>query len=255
MQITLPYTYQVTGTPKRCIKARTKTVLSHIPFRANLSEIDLDQAPIAFRIPIGLPQTNGQRSVLEVRWFNSSLYVPAQIAISGPIVVVDAQRATFLAAHDRRLRDVPLPNHEFETIDISTYRNVLGTTEEIVIDRLVDWVNRHIVIGGILYEEVGEPRYVAVFFGDKFQSTTKGPKHEVPTTLVYVAYDYTAYTQDTQWKFFKANQLDAAIAEAVRFASSDGRYLGRRITPSSVIEILIPEAIRLQPDYTNSLSR
>jgi hypothetical protein len=258
MQLRIPYTFQIEAIPQRCKKPRTISVAAAQDMRATISEIGIDQAPLAFRVNLpsfGLPQT------LDIRSFNMRLWKPAIVNPKPHLPVTEAEVVVCIMQHhdirkasevrpgeriiarslnDDRVR-IATPNwNESARYTPSDYRQVLSTTMEAVENRITDWLDTHLIIDGVLYTETGEPRYLVI------NRPYNNDLHRGNTSL-YVTSFYSDFLGCDTWAYFRADELDEAIAAATALAErfQDDDHLP--IVPSSTIDVLMPEHIRCQP--------
>jgi hypothetical protein len=232
MHIESNYTYEVFGIPKGCRNPRARYAAGAAPFKAEVREISALDAPVAFRLKVGVLE----RSTLEIRWFDERLWKRAHVNQTGPKIPLDAEHLVAQMHSALALRPRS-PGPAVAVLDTAHYRRIHSTTEEALITQMQDFVHGYLLIEGVFYTETSEPRYVAQTFG-------LGANHG-GTALLTTAY----YNSNLSKKaYFRADALAAASAYATSLAQGRGDDRSLPIEPHSVIEVLIPEAVRCRPD-------
>ena len=110
-------------------------------------------------------------------------------------------------------------------------------SKEQAVSEIVDYANKFIIIDNIVYNEIGEPRYVIMTFG-------LGHNH-ASTSLMLDNYYNSNIGKE---RYYNALEREKAIAEAKRIAERRGDtesipHIGRFYH----IEVLIPEAVKCNP--------
>jgi hypothetical protein len=98
------------------------------------------------------------------------------------------------------------------------------------------WGRRHIVLRGRIWEQVGEPRYVAQTFG-------LGCNHGGTALLTSNSYNGNI-SRDA---YYRIDQLAIAIKEAERIAKARGDTKNIPIRPNTRFDVRLPGVLRLNP--------
>jgi len=101
---------------------------------------------------------------------------------------------------------------------------------------LMQWGRAHIVIDGHVWRTSGEPRYVVMTFG-------LGCNHGGTGLLSHTSYNPNI----RHTRYFRLDDRDNAVAEAARIAEARGDTDALPMQADSEFDILIPEAIRINP--------
>jgi hypothetical protein len=259
MQITIPYTYTIDAIPNRCKKSRLITVRAPMDFRTTISEIREDKAPIAFRIPMisrdgkpgGTPYSldirafNGRLWKREIPWFPTyteetilSLMLEEQ-NIRKPSEVLSNEKVMTHPLHDGTVRIKTKSYTEYPRFEQQDYRYIGKTTQQTALQRIVDWFDTHLLIDGILYAETSEPRYLVI---------NRPFSNDLSTgnTAIYPTFFYSTFLGSDRWAYFRADELDEAIATATALAEKYNDYKNLPIKVKA-IEILMPSEVRCNP--------
>jgi len=122
--------------------------------------------------------------------------------------------------------------------DRTVYREFIRSDQADTRVRLDDWCDKHLIIDNVLYVQTEEPQYLAISawpFGDD-----KGHNYSVSVSLHNNPINYAKHA------YFRADELDEAITAAHAFAKAHNDSQSP-VLPSTLIEVLIPEAIQYQP--------
>jgi len=267
MQITIPYTYTIDAIPNRCKKSRLITVQAPMDFRTTVTEIREEEAPIAFRIPMisrdgtigGTPYSldirtwNSRLWKREIPWFPTyteetivSLLLDDQ-NIRKPSEVQPEDKVITHPLHDGTVRIKTKPYTEYRRFEQQDYRYIGKTTQQTALQRIVDWLDSHLLIDGLLYVETHEPRYLVI---------NRPFSNDLSTgnTAIYPTFFYSTFLGCDRWAYFRADELDEAVATATALAEkyNDQAHLPIKV---NIIEILMPNEIRCNPkkDTQNQL--
>lgn len=207
--------------PPRARKDRFRT--DKRTFRTGVPEVTACEAPVAIRqrgyCPHGFCKSDLEgNQVVEYRWWNQRLW--ARPVLSRFVVTAEVRYAT--------LADVVTYSRSY-----AYHPGVSRQKRQALIKKHFD---RFLLVDGDLYEHIGEPRYVVMTFG-------LGHNH-----------GGTALTTDTSFngnlhrnRYFRIDERPRAVAEAERTAQARGDTRNVPIEPQAEFEVLIPEAVRLNP--------
>ena len=185
-------------------------------FKVSIPSVTSDEAPVAFRLSDYSHTSNGKT---EIRWWGGRLWSKSTARhTGGPELVVEHLKADDLV---RKLcPSLPWGHSRSRELCVKKYR------EE---------AKGYLVIGGMLWRETGEPRYVV---------NTFGLGHNHGGTGLFVEEYYNHNIPNTN--YFSALDGDAAVAYANKIAErrGDTESLGKF---TKDIEVLIPEAVTIRP--------
>ena len=150
-----------------------------------------------------------EKESLAFRWFDNRLWTNV---------------STF-RPHDGKYKNI----HDY-------FKSHSYVTKEKVIQQIEECANSNILINHKIFHPAGEPRYVIMTFG-------LGCNHGGTALMT----DYSYNSNIHHARYYRIDQRQEAIAESERIALSRGDTKDVPITPHSNFEILIPEAIRLNP--------
>jgi len=218
MQIHIPYTYEVTGIFTNEKSERTTTVGVDIPFAGEIVEISPSLAPIAFKVVINSGTNN---TTSNFRWYDERLWAPVPTADFGSDIL---KNVLALAYADRNLNIMPNAQ-AYPTLNLRAYQTLPISTYMETRNRILNWLDQHLLISEVLYVESNEPRYLAL------------RDSNIISGRIFVAYQNLDFGESAHYKYFAADQLPAA-----QQFISDGE--APIVRPSGTIEILIPEAVR-----------
>lgn len=117
-----------------------------------------------------------------------------------------------------------------------SYYSHYGRDKEGTLRNLMEFVDSHVLIDGVLYQQAGEPRYVI---------NTFGLGHNHGGTGMFVETHYNGNISKNN--YFNALQRDEALAYATEVATrrGDTDSLGR--FDAKNIQVLMPEMVRCNP--------
>jgi len=212
MKLEVKYNYEEGYLPtKRHKKLRYRNVEGIMTVEIN--EIIKENAPVAFRVH------SYDESVTEYRLWDNKLWIPVMW-------------------HERYSRAEGLyPVEEFiKSIQYHSSYKYQKTKEEAEQEKY-DYIARHLIIDGVVYGIIGEPRYVSMTFG-------LGNNHGGTSLMIDNWYN-TNISKDS---YFNTLERDKAIEYTKLRAIKRGDTNDiDRIGKSYNIEVLIPEAVKCNP--------
>lgn len=211
MRVTVEFSYLERGVvPPRC--RRPRDVWHDETTAVEVREVSAADAPIAFRVrePI--------RGTWPARWHGERLY-----ALYRPW------------AHQQEVSRAGSRYFPPERRDTTTR----GLSRDDALAALRDWAESFLVVDGVVWQQVGEPRYVVMTFG-------LGHNHGGTALLTDTGYNPNI----AAGRYFRADQFREARASAVATAERRGDSNDipglRRLRPP--IRVVIASAVRCQPD-------
>lgn len=217
MELKVKYNYKEGYLPTpRCRKLRFRTTEDEV--RINIKEITEQQAPIAF-IVTDLDMGTGEfTKKIEYRFYNNKLWA----------------KVNWRDKHCNKEGLLPLSELRWYIRGVYDYWN---HDKEKVIESYLDDAKDYLIIDGIVYEVIGEPRYVI---------NTFGLGHNHGGTGMFVENHYNSNI--SKKRYFTALQREEAIKEANRIASNRGdtNDVGK-FGEGYNIEVFIPEAVKCNP--------
>lgn len=209
MQVTHEYTWLERGViPPRCRKPRD--VIHEGEHTVEVAEVSADQVPVAFWIR---DLTDGWK---ELRWWDGRLW-------------------TRHLPWSRQTEDSIAGSAHFpeRTRSSSSYGGFDSRQE--AENHFDDWAKRFLIIDAVVYQQIGEPRYVIRTYG--FNG-------------VGISVDYGYDPNVPMYRHFSADQFEQAKAAAVAMAGD--RERGPLLTASPQILLVLPRAqtLRVPDTYT-----
>lgn len=195
----------------RCRKLRYRDVVT--PAEVEIKETTSDEAPIAFMIcAYGWTDWHSP----DVRYYEGKFY---------------SQRKYRNKADE----SAPLPMDELPLYINGRYAHWLNKSFEEALNYYEDCASQYLIIDGVIYERVGEPRYVVQTFG-------LGHNHGGTALLVDTIYNGNISYRN----YFSALDADKAIACAndVAAGRGDTNDVGRF---EKMIDVLMPEVVSVDP--------
>ena len=191
----------------RCRKLRYRDAIDTIDI--TIKEIKKEDAPIALKV------TSYDDSVKDYLFWEDKLWTP---------MMQKGKQEGFM----------PLSDLQFCIRGCYDYWNY---SKEEVINSYIKDAEEYIIIDGVVYEETGEPRYVSMTFG-------LGHNHG-GTSLMIDNYYNPNISKDC---YFNALEREKAISITKEIAINRGDTESvSRIGKSYNIEVLIPEAVKCNP--------
>lgn len=231
MKITVPYTYTASIIPPRCRKPRD--VRQQATMTLTIHEVTAREASVAIIAHEADWKENLGRPTPPVyRWWRGHLYQRRfyQGMSRGSWDTQDI--AAFVKDQEEHAHHVSLP-HVWSS---SGYRSQHERRSD-----LRQWASQILFIEGERWVRTGEPRYVIMTFGlghnhglgwGTSLSTTNGYNSNIPAS-----------------RYYRIDQYEEAVsaATAIAEARGDTKALPIEQQAPTQYEILIPEAVRLQP--------
>jgi hypothetical protein len=230
MRITIPYRYTEEVIPKRCRKPRRVTQQAVIAL--TIHEVTSEEAPVAI-IQHGHDwdgEGNRRKVGTVYRWWKGRLFVHASF-----------QRYSHAAHEDQTAQQFtadPYPyNFDQDRHDSAQYRTKAQRRKD-----FREWARSILFVDGQRWETGGEPRYVVMTFG-------LGCNHGLGwgTDL---STDTSYNSNISRDRYFRIDQFEQAVAETARIATARGDTKALPVIEKQnpdTFEILIPEAVRLNP--------
>lgn len=225
MNIKLPYVYTEQTIPKRCRKPRP--VISHGEISLSIHELIGEQAPVAIRQHTkSFTEDHYEPTIIEYRWWNHRLWTLHSFnrVSGGPYETQTAQQF---------VQDPwPTTSGHYSTSYQSQQKNRRG---------LMAWARGIVFVDGKRWHQAGEPRYVIMTFG-------LGHNHGHPGTSLSSDNYYNSNISKS--RYFRIDQYNKALETAIAIAERRGDDMAIPYIKDShdTFDILIPEAIRLNPD-------
>jgi hypothetical protein len=229
MKLSFEHEYMESWIPPRCRKARNRRLKAK--FSAEIAEISTDEAPVAFRMRDRWGGDRffaehgtklGRNAVALFRWHNEKLYAICR-------------RRAFMCLNGKLNRLAIVGDIHFHVYNYSA-------TKEEVQAELDKKLGEFLLIDGRLHEEVGEPRYVIGTYG-------LGCNHGLGWgTSIGVDFSYNS---NISWqRYFRIDQEELCNKTGRQIAEDRGDtkafpHFDKRLYER--FEILIPEAVRLNP--------
>lgn len=239
MKLTLPYTYIEGIIPPRCRKPRPQEFEAKIDL--TIREVTSAEAPTAI-----IQHTEGWRDKKEVpagakgRTCDDSIWVKFDVVYrwyKGQLYVKDRIQRSCNAPHEYQTVDQfakdPYPYH----LDRDTRAcYAFLYSKQGARCGLMAWARTLLFIDGERWIRASEPRYVVMTFG-------LGHNHGGSALMTENHYNGNI-SKDC---YYRIDQFDAAMKEFERVALGRGDTESVPSTHHDTFEILIPEAIRIQP--------
>lgn len=224
MKITVPYRYREDVIPKRCRIPRSMPFDSKVTL--SIHEVPSQDAPIAIVQHTTEWDGNDRVSCAKVyRWWRNQLWTHSILEryCHAP---KETQNASQFAAD-------PYP-HSLELTQAWEYRHKAEVRRG-----LIQWTRGLLFIDGERWEAASEPRYVLMTFG-------LGCNHGGTALMTDKWYNPNIHRN----RYFRIDQFAQAVAETERVALNRGDTKDIPLLEHNhpdTFEILIPEAIRLNP--------
>ncbi len=228
MKITIPYEYTKQVIPKYCRKPRG------VQFKGNISvlihEVNAEQAPIAIREYGNRYNDKTERyepSITEYRWYGKKLWILHSF---------------------NRYSHAPYETQTSEQFMSDPYPMANGlpyyhayASQQVNRNGIMSWARDTLLIDGMRWQQIDEPRYVIKTFG-------LGHNHGHPGTSLSSANSYNSNIGKS--RYFRIDQHDLALNTSINIALNRGDDKAIEFINESHrdFDILIPEAIRLNPN-------
>lgn len=225
VKITIPFVYTEEIIPKRCRLPRRVEMQGQSTL--TIHSISSAEAPIAIRQRIS-GWDDEPETVQEYRWWRNRLWLPCSI-----------QRVSRGLREGQTLEQFTGDPYPF-SLTRADRRGFYCSLRERRAD-LRRWASGVLFIDGVRYTSADEPRYVVMTFG-------LGCNHGIGWGTSLSATDH--YNSNIgKTRYFRCDQLEQAMVAATRIAIGRGDTNALPITDQkpSTFEILIPEAVRLNP--------
>lgn len=244
MQITVPFAYTLGFIPPRCRNAREAYVLTETT--VDLASATPEQAPVAIRYDDGIVDPKP----VELRWFGGCLYEPLVYKVSRqPDVpqsfndLVAMQDKAWGYGNPLRVSCDGMPHWATEQGfrggvkkgDIDA-REIVSSNRERVRRQVLASASDLLVVDGMIWQKTTEPMYVVMTFG-------LGCNHGGTAVMTSGGYNGNI----NKGRYFRADQLDAALAAGAKIAEARGDTNDLPMKAHKVYEVLIPEAIQANP--------
>jgi len=257
MNITVPYTFEESYLPTtRHRKLRWREVEKE--FVVTIKEISTKDAPVAFIVT-----EPHLYAPIEYRWFDNELWVPENYrdlyrsrkyhskegcanSSSSDIDTDDGNVTIYCASCDEAHQTAC--SHENRGFFHKSAELIkcmqrcpsscqkVKRNEQAIINSILDGAATHILIDGIMYTNIGEPRYVLMTFG-------LGRNHGGTSLSIDNRYNVNIGKN----RYYNAFDRERAIADTIATAKGrgDNESVGR--IGCKTIEVLMPEAVKCNP--------
>ena len=226
MKITIPYEYTKEIIPKYCRKPRGVKFNSQIS--VTVHEVTGEQAPIAIRQHdkrYNDKTENYEPTIIYYRWYNRKLWILHSFsrAVGSPYETQTAQQ---------------FMNDPYPMANGLPYYHAYHSQQENRC-RIMGWARNTLLIDGMRWQQIDEPRYVI---------NTFGLGHNHGGTGLFVENFYNSNISKT--RYFRIDQHDLMLNTAITIALNRGDDESASYIKENhiIFDILIPEAIRLNPN-------
>lgn len=228
MKTTIPYEYTKQVIPKHCRKPRPTTFKSQISVSVN--EVTGEQAPIAIREHSKrFSDKTGEYepTITEYRWHRNKLWILHSFS--------RVSHGTYETQTSQQFMSDPYPM----TNGLPYYHAY--NPQQANRNHIMAWARDTLLIDGMRWQQIDEPRYVIHTVG-------LGHNHGHPGTSLSSTNSYNSNISKS--RYFRIDQHDLALNTAIAIAQNRGDDLAIPFIDESheEFEILIPEAIRLNPN-------
>ena len=234
MKTKILFSYHENVIPPKCRKPRLVR-FDDGEFTIEISEVSASDAPVAIRAKGAFIHRPDKSYTLEYRWWNGRLWSAKNIDGVEPRGRTSRQDDWDYPAWPSEL-DLRSENGWQDDYTYSLYNRSHDGREQIH-QYLADVAQHHLVIDGVPYRPVGEPRYVVMTFG-------LGQNHGGTACMMDSFYN----SNISKDRYFSLLQRDQAIALATQIATQRGDTKSLPIDPHGPEwEICIPAAIQVNP--------
>lgn len=235
MKVEVLYSYSAQEVPPRCRKVRS--VVKEGKTTIEIREIKSVDAPVAIRAK-GVIRFDASRPyVIDYRWFDGALWT-AMSCINAEPNSLDANQNPEPYS---RFPDVLDIRHE-RALEFGYYWFSDRPSEQDVLADISSMASSNLLIDGVPYRLAGEPRYVVMTFG-------LGHNHGGTACMVDSGYN----SNIPHSRYFSLLNRSKALVLATQIASERGDTKSLPMTVNGpAIEVLIPEAIRVNPAVQHS---
>jgi len=230
MKIAIPYEYARQIIPKYCRKPRATIFKGQIS--VSVHEVSGEQAPIAIREHgQSFNDQTGQYepSITEYRWYNKKLWILHSFN--------RVSHGIYETQTSQQFMNDPYPM----TNGLPYYHAY--SSQQVNRCRIMAWARNTLLIDGIRWQQIDEPRYVIMTFG-------LGHNHGGSSLSTANSYN----SNISKARYFRVDQHDLALNTAIATALNRGDDKSVSFINESHerFEILIPESIRLNPNKEHS---
>lgn len=233
MQINIKFNYSEITTPPRCRKPKSVhfndgELTHHIPEVSDL------EAPVAIR-STGLHSFDSDlRFIVEYRWYKGKLWTSVNLRGCSPTGYTSGGN-DYTHHIPNSIIDLTQSNYDYcNQLHLDSFKS-----KSDVIDGLLIQLDSMLLINGVMYRPAGEPRYVVVTFG-------LGRNYGGTALFAESSYNLNIGNDS----YFNLFDRDKAMASATDIAKKRGdtKSLPMKLNMVNEFEILIPEAIQVNPD-------
>jgi len=186
----------------------------------DLKEVTTDEAPVVLRTHDLKHYCDGIQPT-DYRQYNGTLYTQVRLCdLKNPESNIEANQPVYA-----------------EQL-LQFYRNYNRLSKEEALQAVSAYLDRYLLIDGVLWQKSGEPMY---------QVCTFGLGHNHGSTALMLA---NSFNPNCRWdNYYCALQHDEAIAAAVKTATArgDDQSIERILSRRHYIEVLDPAAVRANP--------
>ena len=232
MKITIPYRYTEEVIPKRCRKPRR--VEQGASISLTIHEVSGQEAPVAIVSHGHNWGEDGdmQPALTLYRWWRKRLYLRAKFQ--------RVSRGQYETQNAAQFTTDPYP-YELNP-NLGRYETYFYQTKGERQKGFRAWAQSVLFVDGERWESVGEPRYVIMTFG---LGCNHGLGHGTDLCT-----DTSYNSNISRDRYFRIDQFEQAVAETARIATGRGDTKALPVIEKQnpdTFEILIPEAVRLNP--------
>lgn len=214
VKISISFYYYESYIPKRCHKPRFNKITEEVKLKVR--SVTSQDAPVAFRLS---DYSHVSDNTTEIRFFKGKLWMQVnnrRIECGGDLNQVGFER----------LPGILYPRLSYDESE---------RTKEYCIKQYKAELKDYLVIDGMIWEQVGEPRYYV---------NTFGLGHNHGGTGLFVGHFYNDNIPNRN--YFSALDGDKAVAYANEVAQrrGDTKDVGRF---EKMIEVLMPECVKVKP--------
>lgn len=228
MEITVPYDYTQQVIPKYCRKPRGVSFKGEIT--VSIRKVSSEQAPIAIREYgkcFSDKTEQYEPSIIEYRWYKNKLWVLHSFNRSS--------HGQYETQTSEQFESDPYPM----TNGLPYYHAYASQQDNR--KRIMSWAKNVLLIDGMRWQQIDEPRYVINTFG-------LGHNHGHPGTSLSSTNSYNSNI--SKIRYFRIDQHALALDTAINIALNRGDDKAIDFINESYerFDIVISEAIRLNPN-------
>lgn len=235
MQVNIEYAYTENEIPAGCRKPRR---VSHVKKSSvQITEVTSLEAPIAIRTHLKSADIWKTIPVL-YRWAFGKLWTSVRTMHAQPNSFTSGKFDVNYEINEHLVayRDATDPYNNSSSLYKTGLHLSSNPSQQQAEEAITQWAQDCLIIDGVFHRVAGEPRYVVMTFG-------LGNDHG-GTSLIS---DDWFNANISHENYFSALQLNQATARGRKVAQARGDKNKVWLTPNPSIEVLIPEAIKVDP--------